>query len=48
VPVGNLSHEDLQAEASDCVEKVSTSFDHLVRAGEQRRRHCEPERLCRL
>jgi hypothetical protein len=30
VPVGNLSHKDLQAEASVCVEKVSASFDHLV------------------
>ena len=32
VPVGNLSHEDLQAEESDFVEKVHTSFDHLVGA----------------
>jgi hypothetical protein len=30
VPVGNLSHEDLQAEESHCVEKVLASFDHLV------------------
>ena len=33
VPVGNLIHEDLQAEESDCTEKVPALFDHLV--GEQ-------------
>ena len=48
VPVGNLSHEDLQAEASDCVEKVPISFDHFVGEREQVRRHRETERLCSL
>src|SRR5215472_6726054 len=45
VPVGNLSHEDLLAEESDCIEKVPASFDHLVGASKQRRRHFEAERL---
>jgi len=39
VPVRNLSHEDLQAEVFDFVEKVPTSFDHLVGGIEEAMRH---------
>ena len=45
VPVGNLSHEDLQAEQSDCIEKASASFDHLVGAGEHLRWDGDIKRL---
>jgi hypothetical protein len=34
VPVGNLTHEDLQAEESHCAEKAPASLDHLVGAVE--------------
>ena len=45
VPVGNLSHEDLQAEESYYVEKLPDSFDHLVGSRKQGLGHGQSERF---